>query len=206
MLIGAVKHWYCFITLCFLGGCTASYTASVVDKSLQTLRLSEKHEIDHQQRWRLDTKTPLFIAKPGYPYTVNSGKLEYNRARLSLLSALESAFIKHYPLSTASMATFTLEQALNAASHNGSRILVYPRLIDFLQQEPLSQHSSLLGIYNTQFQILLVDVHTHKILNSSLVTSRSNYGLTKDHGALYLFEGATERYVQQLAGLFAGEP
>ncbi len=192
----------CLTLVVLISACSTSYTANNFSHAKQWVRLDNKHQLTRSNQWRLARDTSLYLAKPVLPMQVTSGVLAYNRARYSLLQSMESALSIYYPSLQASSVDMSMEEALIASRLSGSRILVFPRLLEYPDSGPSHQsREKIIDVSHAHFQVLLVDVYTGEILDTGTISSRSSIHSANSTAANELMASASKHYAAQLAGL-----
>jgi len=190
-------------TMLLLQACTTQYMSATWHKTNETLGLASQHAVTRSADWRLPVSTQLFLAKPHYPLHATSDVTDYPRTRYTLLATLERVMVETYPNIQVSTQESTLQEALIASQIAGSRILVYPQLIAYRDQanSEKGNRKPLFKKDTATLQILLVDVYSGKVIETSNILSKGAWTSTSDSAAEQLFEKAARQYVQTLSGL-----
>ena len=188
-----------FILLLLLQqGCTANYAASEYSKAKQVLRLEDSHLIVRKNQWRLSTDTPVFIAYSAVEQPNYRNKLDLRRPKYQLQTAMEDAFVRRYAKVQASPMPLTYAKALERARASGSRVLIYPQLLEYPKFE--DGRPPLAKTHTAEFRVLLVDTLTDKVLDVATISARSELALGNEIDVSDLFAEASRLYVKQLTG------
>lgn len=183
-------------------GCSARYVSSEYNRIHQRMGLSDRHQVTRPNLWRLSDSTSVLVVKPSFPYTTGSSDTDYPRTRYHLLMALERAFLAHYPNTQIATDSLSRNDALIMAQLRGCRVVVYPQLLDFSEFEEGAGLNVLsrLKTDKARVQVLLLDVYTGRVIDKTLINSRSQWFRAEQNPAQDLFTEAAAAYVGGIVG------
>jgi len=184
--------------------CTPEYTAELTLRTLSTVRLASKHQVQRNRLWSLHTNTPIFLAGPLDRYNTKNA-----RHLVALHSALDRNLQQVFANYSVSPAVHNLEDAIVAARRQRSELLLLPVFLSSTnklntRREIIEgsgvRHDRSYGADRVLFQVQLYEVRTGELLDVATVTSRSrmlekNEALPQD-----LFERAAREYVKSISG------
>lgn len=194
--------------LSILQACTVQHTKQVVYDSLHKTELIDHHRIERPNHWVLSRQASIYLARPQWLVDKPDAK-PLPRAFYELTNHLYFHFKRTFPQTVLASSAGSIRDARLAGVSSGRNILVYPQLMLFKDQlsswqevneELLLDPDKPIGRDRVALQILVYDLNTNRLIDSTNIFSYSGLISIYEHYPQQLFEQGVEDYVYQLSG------
>lgn len=199
-----IVKWLVPAFLLSISACTAQYTQTVVQNSLENMHLADTHRFERSSSWIVHSSTAMCMTK-----SLNREENERRRALLDLDAALKNNFQQVFPDLYITEAILPLEQAFKVSRMKRCELLVFPALVKHENQlnsrQELNEGKGLhpsrkVSRDEVSLSIEIYEVRTQRLLDVALLTSRQKYFAKSDEQATEILDKALNQYVLALTG------
>lgn len=186
-----------FAIVLILAGCTAEYTKSLAERSLEHAYIIDTSTVHTERQWVLSSRARLYVAFPEGNWSVPLRRKLTSDLAVSLNQVFANTGNADDPQS--------LPHALDAGHHHGAQFLIYPQLAVYSNK--LSSYVEIdedfedyrqIGLDRAVLLLKLFDIHSGKLLDITKLEMRSGWLTLERATPSDLFEDAFLAYADSL--------